>query len=413
MLYLTGISISLFLSLLLVSKKNKTRADKILTIWLFLLSFHLLIYYLSFSPYISKYPYLFGLHFPMPFLHGPFLYLYALALTKKSPAFKTINLLHFLPAVLFYMLFIPFFIQSLEDKTAIVQSGGKGFQPFYSLSIVALIISGIVYVILTSIRLHRHRISILEQFSYTEKINLWWLQYLTYGIGLIWLIIIFSHDEVIFGAAAIFILFIGFFGIKQIGIFTQGNVFIEGYKENSKIQFSGNSDIYQIFTTKNNISTNENNADFSAENEGEIKKFKKYSKSGLTEESANQLHKLLKTKMDLEKLYIQTDLTLTTLAKRLNVPSNHLSQIINEKEGKNFYDYINTLRINAFIELISNSDNQKYTLLGLAFDCGFNSKSSFNKYFKKMTGISPSEYMDLKKTEKPTEITHSGDLYQS
>jgi AraC-like DNA-binding protein len=77
----------------------------------------------------------------------------------------------------------------------------------------------------------------------------------------------------------------------------------------------------------------------------------------------------------------------------LNTQPNYLSQILNELEGKNFYDYINTLRTEEFKRLIAIPDNRKYTLLALAQQCGFNSKSSFNRYFRKVTGQSPSEFM--------------------
>ena len=83
----------------------------------------------------------------------------------------------------------------------------------------------------------------------------------------------------------------------------------------------------------------------------------------------------------------------TDLARRLNTHPNYLSQVINEKEGKNLYDYVNTLRIEEFIKLVSQPHNQNLTLLSLAYECGFNSKSSFNRYFKKTTGQSPSEYL--------------------
>jgi AraC-like DNA-binding protein len=62
-------------------------------------------------------------------------------------------------------------------------------------------------------------------------------------------------------------------------------------------------------------------------------------------------------------------------------------------EGVNFYDYINTLRIEEFKRLISIPDNQKFTFMALAYDCGFNSKSAFNRFFKKSTGLSPSAYI--------------------
>ena len=71
---------------------------------------------------------------------------------------------------------------------------------------------------------------------------------------------------------------------------------------------------------------------------------------------------------------------------------NYLSQVINEVEGINFYDYVNRLRVEEFKRLLSLPENQRFTLLALAYDCGFNSKSAFNRCFKKTTGLSPSEY---------------------
>jgi AraC-like DNA-binding protein len=75
------------------------------------------------------------------------------------------------------------------------------------------------------------------------------------------------------------------------------------------------------------------------------------------------------------------------------VNPNTLSQVINSREGKNFYDYINLLRIADFKEQIQQPESQKYSLLGLATQCGFNSKTTFNRNFKKATGLSPTEYL--------------------
>jgi AraC-like DNA-binding protein len=93
-----------------------------------------------------------------------------------------------------------------------------------------------------------------------------------------------------------------------------------------------------------------------------------------------------------EAVYKKSDLTLDHLASRLNVHSNYLSQIINEKDGKNFYDFVNFYRLEEFKRLISDPRRRNSTLLSLAFDCGFNSKSSFNRHFKKVTGQTPSDY---------------------
>ena len=97
--------------------------------------------------------------------------------------------------------------------------------------------------------------------------------------------------------------------------------------------------------------------------------------------------------MQEEKLYKNSELTLADLSQKLNVHPNVLSQVINSAEQKNFYDYINCQRIEEFKRIILLPENQKFTLLSLAFECGFNSKTAFNRNFKKATGISPSEYL--------------------
>nr|WP_262919778.1 helix-turn-helix domain-containing protein [Niabella hibiscisoli] len=97
--------------------------------------------------------------------------------------------------------------------------------------------------------------------------------------------------------------------------------------------------------------------------------------------------------MQKEALFTDPELTLGTLSEQLAIHPNTLSQVINSKEGKNFYDYINALRIATFIKALSKPENKKYTLLSLAFECGFNSKASFNRNFKKHTGLSPTEYL--------------------
>lgn len=109
---------------------------------------------------------------------------------------------------------------------------------------------------------------------------------------------------------------------------------------------------------------------------------------------AATLHEKITVLMDTEKAYTESELSLSDLANRLGTLPNYLSQVINDKEGKNFYDYINTLRIEEFKRLIAIPENQVYTMLSLSYDCGFNSKSTFNKNFKKATKQSPSQYLN-------------------
>jgi AraC-like DNA-binding protein len=119
----------------------------------------------------------------------------------------------------------------------------------------------------------------------------------------------------------------------------------------------------------------------------------KYEKSGLTDVQAAAIYESLIKSITNEKVFTDPELTLGALASKLIVHSNHLSQVINTYEQKNFYDFINFHRIEEFKRIVALAENRNYTLVSLAYDCGFNSKASFNRNFKKVTGLSPSEFL--------------------
>lgn len=98
--------------------------------------------------------------------------------------------------------------------------------------------------------------------------------------------------------------------------------------------------------------------------------------------------------MQEQKLYEDAELTLTQLSKKLSTNTSLLSKIINTGFGKNFNDFVNEYRVNAFTEKLRAGEHQTQTLLSLAFDCGFNSKATFNRAFKKQTGMNPKEWLE-------------------
>lgn len=98
--------------------------------------------------------------------------------------------------------------------------------------------------------------------------------------------------------------------------------------------------------------------------------------------------------MEMGKPYLEPELNLTQLAKKLNTNPSLLSKIINEGMGQNFNDYINEYRVKGFISKLKAGEQKTQTLLGIAYDCGFNSKATFNRAFKKHTGTSPKEWME-------------------
>jgi YesN/AraC family two-component response regulator len=179
-----------------------------------------------------------------------------------------------------------------------------------------------------------------------------------------------SGEYIVLTAMTLSIFFIGFFGIKQQVIYslplTAGSSI-----ENTKNQI----DKLDASTTVQKVAV-------------------KYGKSGLNEEKASEIYSDLTRLMKEHSSYKNEELTLVELSKRLKVHPNHLSQVINEMEGKNFYNYTNSLRINEFIKLASLPENKKHTMISLAYDCGFSSKSTFNKHFKLNTGKTPTEFFN-------------------
>lgn len=121
----------------------------------------------------------------------------------------------------------------------------------------------------------------------------------------------------------------------------------------------------------------------------EISRTKKYEKSALDEERAKRIAGKLERIMSDHKLYLNPDLSLPTLASKLGVSRNILSQTLNETLQSSFFDYVNRHRVSASLDKLK---NQKETILDIAMDVGFNSRSAFYKAFKRETGTTPSRY---------------------
>ncbi len=354
MVFLVGISITFFLEFLLLGKRNKTISDKILIIWLLFIGIHLLLFYLRYTQKALNYPFFLGLDIPLPLLHGPLLYFYVSTLTSQLPRRKHTLLLHFIPVVLSYMFLVPFFLLSPTERIEVFKNEGQGYELFELFNFIAIILSGIAYFCWSLLLLKRHRKHNKDIFSSIESRALNWLRYLIYGLGCIYLISFFFDEVYLFSALVLFVLFVGYFGIRQIGIFSE--------------------EIISVVPPSNN----------------------RYKKSGLSSEQANAIYIQLEDLMLKEELYKRYDINLAELAQILNTHPNYLSQTINEKTGNNFYVYINNQRIDAVLKMLDNPKSKKLKLMSLAYDCGFNSKSSFNKYFKTVVGKTPSEYLSVK-----------------
>lgn len=367
LIYVAGISISFFLFIILISKQRKTIADKILSIWFFFALLHLIFIACYACGLVYKTSAFIGWELPLPFLHGPFLYLYILFLSGQQ-RYKWNYLFHFIPAVLVAFI-LAFVLPEVHSSTSALSA----FKPLFQGMVAAIMVSGVVYVIVSLLLLKKHQRNIVGQFSNTDKITLNWMRYLISGMAMIWIVVIFIQSvQALYIAVALFIFFIGYFGIRQVGIFSNSL-----------------SPHEVLLPTDLEIASPPEKTGIPSEESDYIK----YEKTKVSEDKASEIQAKLIDLMKENECYKDPELTLGDLAGMMDIPPGTLSQVINSKEGKNFYDFVNTLRIEAFKQLLLQPESKQYTLLSLAFECGFNSKTSFNRNFKKSTGMSPSTYI--------------------
>ena len=371
-IFISGIFMSFFIVLLLLTKKNKALNDKILAAWIAIIGIHLLGYYFNQMGYWDKYPNLIGVTAPVPLFHGPLLYLYCLYSFRSESRMRNVDYLHFVPGIAAYIyMFKFFFFYSAQQKILVDKGEISDFSIFSVILLFAMFISGLTYSFLAYRLTARHKKVILDNFSHSEGISLKWLRYCIVSIGLVFFCAVivfvlrnllefrfpFNPEYIFYSIMILFIFYIGYFGIRQENIFISNPVNED--VRNNKSSYSG-----------------------------------KYSRSGLKEDVAIRLYDKLLTFMEEEKPYLDPHLTLSQLAGKMGISNNQLSQVINQKAGVNFHDFVNKYRIEEFLR--NAGKNKHFSLLALALDAGFNSKSSFNYIFKKQKGLSPSQYLSKK-----------------
>jgi len=355
------------LTLFLLTNSHKKTTNYILALLILLFTLNLLIPELT-NIFYKEFPHLKSTADSFLYLFGPLLYFFTLFTCGGSNNFSKKDFLHLIPFLLGTCLLVPFFIKSSSEKIEYIeQVESNGLPTFYVIgwSLECLHIAIYLFFSIKLIEKYRHRIK--DGFSNIEKINLSWLTYLLNGNLILWVffsVILISYlgglrqqtFEFIFSIfnylTAIFIYVIGYKAMKQPEVFSQ--MTINSQKKESR---SG-----------------------------------KYTKSGLTQLKAATYSEALLEFMSEDSPYLNPDLTLRELSEALSIPNNYLSQIINEKFNQNFFDFINSYRVSESKAWLKDPARRKATMLEIAFESGFKSKSTFNAAFKKQTGITPSNY---------------------
>lgn len=357
-----------FFLVLLLQKESKQLHHRILIFWLLYLGLSTALYALTINLLPTAHFLSSGI-IALFLLHGPFLHLYVTALTSNQKSFRTRDIGHFIPFMSFILYLMIAFNFPTYSEGIRVDHVAKGTAEHPYLFVFFLIItalSGPVYFFL-AYRKYRESKKPSPDFSGRE-VDFTWLGKLIPIFGVAWtvliIIAIIHHIFQLFSMAfctdglfltlSIFIILIGYFGLKQ------KNVLID----------------YPIETNNRR------------DNEPEIK----YAATKMEGPQLQQCCNKVEHYMETQKPYLDSDLSLPKLAVGLKLSTHHISQVINEVHGKNFFNFINKYRVEEVKRKIQDPNFQNYSLLGIAYESGFNSKSAFNRVFKNITGTTPSEF---------------------
>nr|WP_299485351.1 AraC family transcriptional regulator [uncultured Allomuricauda sp.] len=125
----------------------------------------------------------------------------------------------------------------------------------------------------------------------------------------------------------------------------------------------------------------------------------KYTSSNLTNENIESYFKEILQLFDEEEIFLESQLKIEDVAKKLDISLHKVSQVINSKSNKTFFDFVNHYRVEYFKRLLSEPDKRKFTILSLGIESGFNSKASMNRVFKNIVGQSPKEFQQNQSKE--------------
>mgnify|MGYP000903027085 FL=1 len=194
-IFVIGIFLCCFLSVLLFSKAAKRLPDNILGVWLLCIATYLLNYYLHYLGYWEKYPHLVGATHPFPLLFAPFVYLYVVTNLRQPQRLYWRDGLHFLPFAVTYVLMFPFlFGYSAAEKAMIDQADYHSlYQWLFTISFIAFVIVCVAYSVATYYKINQYEQIIGEQFAYNEGISLQWLRLLLIGFGIIFSVMIAGY----------------------------------------------------------------------------------------------------------------------------------------------------------------------------------------------------------------------------
>lgn len=341
-------------------KRGNRIASRLLAGFVFVASIVILGGVLRSQGYVLDLPHLSRVHDPFSFLAGPLLYLYLKTLIEKPAAFARKNFLHFIPFAVCVVYLVPYYVQNtavkLQDMRAEVEEIGLG--EWYYVRSAVLIAQFLIYLFAIVWMLVKYSKQAKAKKIQIDKAVYFQIKFLVISTGLLWVIGVLRYALDPTPRTNLVTLLGGAVVVYALGYICLVKPEVAGREERD-------------------------------ESPGP-----KYESSTLSSQRAERhLQKLLQI-MESEKLYTDCELSLQKVAARLSIPPHHLSQIINERLNQSFSDFVNLYRVEEVKRNLLDPSKKHYSLLAIAEDSGFNSKSSFNSVFKKYTNITPSEFRE-------------------
>ena len=301
---------------------------------------------------------------------GAFYYCYVRSLTGLGNGPR--QAMHFVPALVAACVFAWLHVERASLPAGVRPSLAWGMT-FSTILFVSQAIT-VAYMAAVLWRLRQHRRRVRECFSATDQRDLTWLAWLTgasIALLLVWVpatVLEGDWSDLLRAGRVLLLCFIGWYGIRQAPVFVPA------------LSPSPSPVVEAVAAAVPEAAAKP------------APERAKYARSGMTEATAELIAKRLEHRMSTARDYLESDITLAQLADRLGTSPQLLSQYLNRVLGLSFFDYINGYRVAEVQRALGESASAGQSLLDLAFAAGFNSKSTFNAAFKKLTGVAPSAW---------------------
>jgi AraC-like DNA-binding protein/uncharacterized membrane protein len=361
----------IFLAYLLVNRKSNTSEYRVLALLLLTMSLAMLGSVLGLSGYYRQFPQLIRVADPLALLLGPFLYFYIHLLThRRLPPYAY---LHLLPFFVYLLSMLPFYARSGAEKIDFAEQFMLSRQQplaFIMLQTMRILHVG-TYVVIS--------LKLLRKFKH-------WLEENYSDLGQL-------HLDKATHLLRLFLFFLALVvGIYLYSLLQPLHVILA----NNLISLGIAVMIYALaYTTWNRPAPPVLPQQTRSVSDRQIEE-KGRATYHLSEQQYQKLSRELVNCLQEEKIYLDSELSLAQLSKKLNILPYQTSELIHRQYQASFFDLINRHRIEEVKRRLNDAAYQHYTILGIAMDCGFNSKSSFNTAFKKLTGLTPSQYRQRK-----------------